>query len=225
MLFPKPTIHLPRSHRDFRPAHILALFAFLIGAGSIPVLTHRLPPLSDYVNHLARMHVIDVIDSDPYLSKFYEIQWQIIPNLVMDLIVPVLARAISVYHAGQLFLISTFVLVLSGTLALNSALSGRWSALPLVATPLLYTAVMLFGVMNYFFGLGVALWALAAWIALRERAWYLRLGVAAVFVIVLFFCHLFAAGLFGLGLLAFELQRLWVERQRPLGHRLAHVYA
>src|SRR5271169_3074379 len=106
MLFPKPTIHLPRRRRDFRPMHIFGLFALLIGAVSIPVLTHRLPPLSDYVNHLARMHVIDAIDSDPYLSKFYEIQWQIIPNLVMDLIVPTIAHAMGVYHAGQLFQIS-----------------------------------------------------------------------------------------------------------------------
>lgn len=225
MLFPKPAIRLPRSRGDFRPAHILALFALLIGALSIPVLTHRLPPLSDYVNHLARMYVIDAIDSDPYLAKFYEIQWQIIPNLVMDLIVPVLARAISIYAAGQLFLISIFVLILSGTLALNRALSGRWSALPLAAAPLLYNAVLLVGVMNYLFGVGVALWALAAWIALRERAWYVRLGVAAVFVIVLFFCHLFAVGVFGLGLLAFELQRLWTERERPLAPRLADFCA
>jgi hypothetical protein len=225
MLFPKPAIHLARSRRDFRPAHILALFALLIGAVSIPVLTHRLPPLSDYVNHLARMHVIDAIDSDPYLAKFYEIQWQIIPNLVMDLIVPALARVISVYQAGQFFLISIFALILSGTLALNRALSGRWSALPLASAPLLYNAVMLVGVMNYFFGVGVALWALATWISLRERAWYVRLGAAAVFVIVLFFCHLFAVGLFGLGLLAFELQRLWTERQQPLVPRLADFCA
>jgi hypothetical protein len=225
MLFPKSAAHFPRSHGDFRPAHILALFALLIGAVSIPVLTHRLPPLSDYVNHLARMYVIDAIDSDPYLAKFYEIQWQIIPNLVMDLIVPVLARAISIYHAGQLFLISIFALILSGTLALNRALSGRWSALPLAAAPLLYNAVLLVGVMNYLFGVGVALWALAAWIALRERAWYARLGVAAVFVIALFFCHLFAVGLFGLGVLAFELQQLWVKREQPLVPRLADFCA
>jgi hypothetical protein len=225
MLLPKPAIHLPRRRRDFRPVHILALFALLIGAVSIPVLTHRLPPLSDYVNHLARMHVIDAIDSDPYLSKFYEIQWQIIPNLVMDLIVPVLARVISIYQAGQFFLILTFVITLSGTLTLNRTLSGRWSALPLVSAPLLYNAVMLVGVMNYFFGVGVALWALAAWVALRERAWYARLGVAAVFVIALFFCHLFTVGLFGVGLLAFELRRLWVERARPLAPRLVDFCA
>ncbi|HLL26680.1 MAG TPA: hypothetical protein VKT73_03385 [Xanthobacteraceae bacterium] len=205
--------------------HILALFALLIGAISIPVLTHRLPPLSDYVNHLARMHVIDAVDSDPYLARFYEIQWQIIPNLVMDAIVPLLARVLSIYHAGQFFLISIFVMILSGTLALNRALSGRWSALPLAATPLLYNNALLVGVLNYLFGIGVALWALAVWIALRERAWYIRLGVATAFVLALFFCHLFAVGVYGIGILAFELQRLWAERARPLAPRLADFCA
>ena len=225
MLFPQPAIRPARSRRDFGPTHILALFALLIGAVSIPVLTHRLPPLADYANHLARMYVIGAVDSDPYLAKFYEIQWQIIPNLVMDAIVPLLARAMDVYAAGQLFLISTFVLILSGTLALNRALSGRWSALPLISAPLLYNAVLLVGVTNYFFGVGVALWALAAWIALRERRWHLRLGIATVFVIALFFCHLFTVGLFGLGLLAFESRQLWAERARPLAPRLADFCA
>ena len=225
MLFPNPAVPHPRKRGDFRPASIFALLALLLAVVSIPVLTHRLPPLSDYVNHLARMHVIGAIDSDPYLSKFYEIQWQILPNLVMDLIVPWLARVIDIYQAGQLFLILIFAVTLSGVLMLNRALSGRWSALPLVAAPLLYNAVLLVGVMNYLFGVGLALWALAAWIELRERHWYVRLGVASLFVVALFFCHLFSAGLFGLGLLAFELNRLWANRTRPLIPRLADFCA
>src|SRR4029077_8065502 len=48
---------------------------------------------------------------------------------------------------------------------------------------------------------------------------------AAVFVIALFFCHLFTVGLFELGLLAFESQRLWTERARPLAPRLADFCA
>ena len=36
----------------------------------------------------------------------------------------------------------------------------------------------------------------------------LRLGVSTLFVLALFFCHLFAVGLYGLGLLAYELYRL-----------------
>src|SRR5258705_9320652 len=121
----------------------------------------------------------------------------------MDLIVPVLARVIDIYQAGQLFLILIFAVTLSGALMLNRALSGRWSALPLASAPLLYNAMLLVGVMNYLFGVGLTLWALAAWIGLRERAWYVRLGIAALFAVALFFCHLFSVGLFGLALLAF----------------------
>ena len=55
---------------------------------SIPILVYPWPPLSDYMNHLARMHVIAAINTDPDLSRFYEVHWQIIPNLMMDLVVP-----------------------------------------------------------------------------------------------------------------------------------------
>src|SRR5262245_26705644 len=74
--------------------------------------------------------------------------------------------------------------------------------------------------MNYLFGIGLALWALATWAALRERAMVLRLGLSTLFVLALFFCHLYAVGVYGLGLLAFELQRLlalWERRRSRTG--------
>jgi len=40
---------------------------------SIPIWTHPLPPLSDYVNHLARMQVIATLAKNPQLANFYEI--------------------------------------------------------------------------------------------------------------------------------------------------------
>ena len=52
------------------------------------------------------------------------------------------------------------------------------------------------------------LWALAAWVSLRERSIVLRFAVSALFVLGLFFCHLFSVGLYGLGLLSYELYRL-----------------
>ena len=70
---------------------------------SIPIWTHRLPPISDYVNHLARMDVIATLAKNPQLAHFYEINWQVIPNLTMDLIVPLLARFMNVYLAGQIY--------------------------------------------------------------------------------------------------------------------------
>src|SRR5207248_2712059 len=50
--------------------------------------------------------------------------------------------------------------------------------------------------------------ALVAWVWLREQNVALRLAVSTVFVLALFFCHLYAVGLYGIGLLAFELHRL-----------------
>lgn len=199
---------------DFSPRTILALFLVLSLVAALPVLTHPLPPLSDYVNHLARMHVIAVNKTDPLLAKFYELHWAVIPNLVMDLIVPVLHRWMNVYLAGEIFLISIFVITLSGTLALNRALYGYWSAMPLIAFPLLYNGMLLIGVMNYLFGVGVSLWALAAWIWLRERHWSLRYAASLLFVLLLFFSHLFTVGLYGVGLLAYETYREWSRKDK-----------
>lgn len=203
---PKP---LYRMASDFTPSQIGVLFGVLMLLITIPLWTHRVPPLSDYVNHLARMHVIARIDTDPDIARFYTIDWQIIPNLMMDLVVPLLARVVNIYAAGQLYLVLTFATIVSGVAMLHRALFGRWSVLPLLAVPLLYNHVFLVGVVNYIFGIGLALWAVAAWIWMSERSAVLRAAVAAAFVVLLFFCHLFAVGIFGIGALAHEIQRLW----------------
>jgi hypothetical protein len=209
----------------FSGIQIAILTGLMLLVASIPIWTNPLPPLSDYVNHLARMQVIAKINNDPNLARFYEIDWQAIPNLMMDLIVPFLARFVSVYHAGQIFLISTFALIVSGMLALNRALFGRWSAFPLVAVPLLYNRVFLVGLTNYIFGIGLALWALAVWVRLRERHWVLRLSVSALFGVLLFFCHLSALGVYAVGLLAVEILRLWENRSESIALRLLDFVA
>jgi len=194
---------------------IAILFAALTLLISIPIWTHPLPPLSDYVNHLARMQVIATVATNPLLANFYEINWQVIPNLTMDLIVPQLAQFMNIFLAGQVFMVMMFALIISGTLTLNRALIGRWSVLPLFAFPLLYNYIFLVGLMNYIFGIGVALWALAGWIAVRDRAWPIRIALSTVCVVALFFCHLAAMGIYGIGLLSFEILRLWERRLKP----------
>jgi hypothetical protein len=201
---------------DFSGAQIAAMFAVLAAICSIPILAYPWPPLGDYINHLSRMHIIATLGSDPDLSRFYQVDWQIIPNLMMDIIVPLLERVMNVYLAGQVYTITSFVLILSGALSLNRALYGRWSVLPLIAFPLLYNNVFLVGTMNYVFGIGLSLWALTAWVWLRRRPLWLRLLVSTAFVLALFICHLFSVGIYALGLFAYELYRLWhVYAERP----------
>ena len=203
-------------------AILFGAFTLLI---SIPIWTHPLPPLSDYVNHLARMQVIATLSKNPQLAQFYQIEWQVIPNLTMDFIVPPLARFMNIYLAGQAYIVTMFALIISGVLMLNRALIGRWSVLPLFAIPLLYNYVFLVGLMNYLFGVGVALWALSGWVGSRERAWPLRYGLSIFSVVVLFFCHLSALGIYGVGILSFELYRLWAQRAEPWPKRIAEFVA
>ena len=84
----------------FNGAQTAVLLILLLLLVSIPIWTNQLPPLIDYANHLARMHVIATIKTDPDLARFYEVDWQIIPNLMMDLTIPLLAPVVTVYHAG-----------------------------------------------------------------------------------------------------------------------------
>jgi len=214
-----------RRAADFTGPQIAVFFVVLMLVASIPLLTHPLPPMTDYVNHLARMHVIATIVRDPNLARFYEIDWQIVPNLMMDLVVPALARVMNIYQAGQVFSVVSYVLIMSGTLALNRALFGHWSILPLLAFPLLYNHVFLIGVMNYVFGIGLTLWGLAVWVWLRDKPWPWRYLASSLFVIALFFCHLFAVGLYGLGLLAVELRQLWTDQKRRPIWRFAEFAA
>ena len=199
-----------RRAAEFGPGKIAVLFAVLLAIAVVPILLNPLPPISDYINHLARMHIIAAGNSDPFLHRYYEISWQVIPNLMMDMIVPLFERVMNVYLAGEVYTLLSFALIISGTLALHRSLFGRWSALPLIAFPLLYNDMFLVGTMNFVFGIGLMLWALATWVALRERSRALRLSVSALFVIGLFFCHLFVLGVYAIGLFAFESQRLVV---------------
>ena len=72
----------------------------VVAAAGVPLLSVQTPALGDYLNHLARVHIISAIDQDPHLAQFFTITWHLIPNLAMDLLVPVLDRYLDVYVAG-----------------------------------------------------------------------------------------------------------------------------
>ncbi|HET9019294.1 MAG TPA: hypothetical protein VFN46_06900, partial [Acetobacteraceae bacterium] len=88
------------------------------------------------------------------------------------------------------------------------AMHGQWSPGPLLATLFVANYVSKMGVVNYQFGVGLALFAIAAWIALRERPAWLRGLVSLLFVVVLFLSHLVALALYGLALASVEIARL-----------------
>ena len=86
----------------------------------------------------------------------------------------------------------------------HGALHRRWSPWPLLAFFFLYNSVFLWGFLNYLFGLGLALFACALWMRLRDRSAALVISLFSLITTVLFFAHLFAFGVFAMVLLTYE---------------------
>jgi hypothetical protein len=196
-------------------AAFAALFALLAILAALPVLLCETLPLVDYPNHLARMHILSTLKSSAQLQSYYEIVWRPLPNLAMDLTVPLLARWLPLAWAGKAFVVVSLCLMPGGAAVLHRVLFGKWSAWPLLAFLVLYDATLLWGLINYLFGLGVSLFALAFWIALHSRPW-LRLASGALFALVLFFAHLLAFGLYGIMVIGYEAGAILHGRLRPI---------
>jgi hypothetical protein len=196
-------------------AAFAALFALLAILASLPVLLCETLPLIDYPNHLARMHILSALPTSARLQSYYETVWRPLPNLAMDLTVPPLTRWLPLAWAGKAFVVATLCLMSGGAAVLHRVLFGRWSAWALLAFLLLYDHTLLWGLLNYLLGVGLSLFALALWIALRSRPW-LRFALGAVSALVLFFSHLLAFGLYGVMAMGYEAGVIWRERPRPV---------
>jgi hypothetical protein len=184
------------------------LFAAFFIVAAIPILAVETLPLFDYPNHLARMQILADYDRSTFLRQFYALDWRPIPNLAMDLIVPPLTRIMPLAVAGKVFVLAIFLLIAGGAALLHRVLFGRWSAWSLLAFLLLYNRILLWGFVNFLFGVGLALVATAAWIGLRERADLPCLAIATLFATALYFAHLFAFAAYAVVILGYETARL-----------------
>lgn len=173
-----------------------------------PIVLMPVPPLTDFANHLARMDIIARLRDDALLARFYTVDWALIPNLAMDILVPPLARLIGVFAAGQVFIALIIVTIVTGAWALHDALHrhshGPGGANALVAMALVYNGIFLLGFTNFLLGIGLVLWGVAAWVRLPRRRPWLRLGASTLIVCLLFVCHLFAVGLYAMALFCLE---------------------
>jgi hypothetical protein len=195
---------LPGSDRSVA----IVVFALLAAASLVPVLLTPIPAMVDYPNHLARMYILSQ-NGTPDANPYYEVAWALYPNLAMDLLVPQMARLISVENATRLFLLLSQLLIVGGALVLERVVKGRVHLAGFAALMFLYCLPFTWGFVNFEFGLGVALWGIAAYLMVVERALPLRFVVNAVFVTTLFAAHFFSLGIYGATLGFYELWRAY----------------
>lgn len=171
------------------------LLAALVAVVLLPLLLTPHPPLQDWANHIARLHVLSNPD-DPVLSQFYRPDWALRPNLAFDLPAVVLARFMPAEAAGKIFLLFAMAVFATAPMALEKALRGEIRGASLLALPFVFNLALQKGFLGFYLAAGLSVWAYALWIA-ASGPWR-RAAVAHVSAAILFICHLYALGVFGL---------------------------
>ena len=203
----------------------LSLYGLVLGLLFLPIFSVVVPPLGDYVNHLARMHILATYAESPALQANYVVSWRLAPYLGMDLIVPQLTRFMSIYTAGRVFLCVCLLLFVLGTAAVHAALFRGFSPWPAGSALFAYSYVFALGFVNYLFGVGIWMLAFAGWIVLSRGAVRWRIAGGSMLSLAVFFSHFFAFFGYALCVGAYELGTWLSARDRNLGALLRRAAA
>ncbi len=193
----------------------------------LPILSVTYPPLVDYPNHLARAHILNAYDVTPAYRLTFDRQFAPIPNLACDLLILFFNQFVGIFAAGKIFLVLTAVLFVAGCHLLGRSIHGRptWLALPCCF--FFYNWMLLFGFINYLFGLALFAVALAYWMEWRGKWTPLRYASVSLLVFSAYLAHLSAYVFLGV---AFTLLAAWsyFKRERTLraaAFDLSHLVA
>lgn len=182
----------------------LLIYAFLFVLAQLPIWLNEFLPLQDYPNHLARMFVILNYHNDPFLQEYYRVHFGILPNLAMDIIVPILAKVVGLEVAGKLMVVLSIFMLTSGSAFLSYVIFKKinyWSLLTFLA---IYNQALIIGFINFLFGVGFALWCIGLWILLRQQKAWLRVVLFNFLTGALIICHLYGFGIYGLAVVSYE---------------------
>ncbi len=179
------------------------LTGVLLFAAVAPLFAVEIPAMLDYPNHLAGLYLLTG-PSNPA----YEAHWRVYPDLAMEVIVPALARVMSVATAAKIFLGGSQVLIVTGAVFLEMTVKQRHRLGGLGSLLVVFSLPFAWGQMNFMFGMGLAVWGVSLWIRLRDRPNWIRWIVHAAVVAALFISHFFDLGVYGLIIGAYELSRI-----------------
>jgi hypothetical protein len=179
--------------------------ALMLAALLVPIFAVEVPPLTDYPNHLARCYVLAFGQSDPVLRQMFSANWQIIPNIAVDLLLPAMMHVFSPLVAGRIILALCLLVPTTGAVALSYAYFQRRSFWQIAAGFAAFNALFLMGFMNFELGIGLAMWGAAAWIRYRERYPAATIVSGVVVATLVFFFHMFGFCFYALLIGSYEL--------------------
>lgn len=173
------------------PSKRIAAALLLVSTlAALPIALSDIVPLVDYPGHLVRVHLLahwnELTDYDAY----YRPAWRLLPNLALEFVAVPLAMVLPTRIALRIFCALVVVVLVCGGAVLNRSVTGRWTIWSLAPALLVYNHVFAYGFLNFLFGLGISLFALASHLAVRARPLSARVAREVLFALALFFCHI-----------------------------------
>jgi hypothetical protein len=180
-----------------------------------------MPAMPDYPAHLASFYLLAGGAKSFPLSQYYRVQWAFVPNLASEAIVPCLSHLVGLAQATAIYLSLTVAAWVLGAGAVHWALYRRIGIAPLFACFFAYNANFMWGFFNYAFGMGIAFFAFAGWIADRNRGVPIHLAGFGLATLAIYVCHLFAAATLLLLIACYEVSSC--DRPISFGAALARL--
>lgn len=200
---------------------LVAFYALLFTLACIPIFAFAVLPLGDVPNHMARVYILNNLEAEPILQKYYGVHWDLFSFQASDLLLPPLARWFGLETGVQLFVVTAFALLIAGTAAVHRVLFGRVGIWPAAAFLFLYNFTLTSGQISFLFSTGISLLLFAAWIATERWPRALRLAVFTGATMGLMLLHFFVFAAYALLVMCFAVGRArraptWVEKVRQL---------
>lgn len=172
-----------------------------------PFFFVSIPPLVDLPGHMGRYHIMAHLPQSEYLRRYYDFHWTAIGNLGVDVLVYVLQPVFGVVRATWMVTAAIPILTTLGLAHLSQVVHGRIQPTAFLALPFIYSHVFLFGFVNYFFSIAIALHACALWIKLSERSLLIRFIVFSPIFCLLWLFHAGGWGFLGVMVAGYDLHR------------------
>lgn len=190
-----------------RPSLLYVILAVLILTSSLlPLFINTYFPVQDYPLHYGRLYFLSQLGSDPFIQEHYEISFQFLPYLSLELISLPLMQLFSIHTTLTIVMALTMILIFSGTLVLHRLLFKDWYLWPLLSGYFLFNGIFIMGFIPYLLTLGLFLWALIGWILLFDHSYLIRIIYAFFAGFILYVCHLAAFAIYGISIFVYEIK-------------------
>lgn len=189
---------IPQQDLTLSPRTALFVHGLLFLAAILPFWSITWPPLVDYLNHLARMHILHEYAHSPALQQNYQIRWQVTPYLAMEAVVLPLLHIVDLATAGKIFITLAFLLTAAGVVGLQLVIFKKINVFSFLVYPFLYSLNLGWGFVPFVFSIGCMLCLFCGFLHVSRRGYLLQIVYLSLAATILFFSHLIVMGIFGL---------------------------